>query len=391
MQKTLFFLFSALSLVFIGVYYIVESQFYKPEYYTIFSVNIINNWNNLNFFLNHGVPMISSNSLNEIHLHYTKFYVSHPPFSYYFYLFFKSFLGIKNIVWVNFFLTALSSFFIYLTICTLTLKKASKDFSKYAFGGVLLYLSSPAVLSFQILNCHPDIFVQSLFIIFSYVFLKMMVKGKYRSFKYLIVLGLLIFLMCYSSWIGLFYTITILLFGLFNLRKGYKMIPIVIISLSISIFTLFMIYTQYAKIEGWITIIFTFKNIYLKQSLFQGHYFEALKNIIYHHFQYIGNIVFCMFILIFYSISKKNKMLFTKNGYKFLIMSFLPLFLFYLIFFNYSQNAYVVLYLVSPLSIVTAIWIEKIQKTNKNPLFSNLIFGLIITLNIFQFLFHFLK
>ena len=391
MQKSLFFLFSALSLLFIGMYYLLESQFYKPEFYTTFSINIINNWNKLNFFLIHGVPMISSDNSLNINANASRFYISHPPFSYYFYLFFKTVFGIKNIVWINFLLTAVSSFFIYLTICTLTLKKASKDFSKYALGGALLYLTTPAVISFQILNCHPDIFVQSLFIIFSYVFLKMMVKGKYRSFKYIFILSLLVFLMCYSSWIGFFYTSTILLFGLFNLRKGYKMISIVLISLFVSIFTLFMIYTQYAKIEGWISVIFTFKNIYLKQSLFQGHYFHALKNIVYHHYQYIGNMVLTLLILIGYSISKKNKMLFTKNGYKFLIISFVPLFLFYFIFFNYSQNAYVVLYLASPLAIVSAIWIEKLQKTHPYPLFSNLIFGWIMVLNIVQFLFHFLK
>ena len=140
-----------------------------------------------------------------------------------------------------------------------------------------------------------------------------------------------------------------------------------------------------------ISVIFTFKNIYLKQSLFQGHYFHAIKNIVYHHYQYIGKMVLTLLILIGYSISKKNRMLFTKNGYKFLIISFVPLFLFYFIFFNYSQNAYVVLYLASPLAIVSAIWIEKIQKTHPNPLFSNLIFGWIMVLNIVQFLFHFLK
>ncbi len=391
MQKFIFFLFSAISILFIGVYYLLESQFYNPEFYTLFSTNIINNWNKLNFFLIHGVPIISKDYAESINLHASRFYVSHPPFSYYFYLFFKIILGVKNIIWVNFILTALSSFFVYLIICTLTLKKASLDFSKYAFGGALLYLSTPAVINFQILNCHPDIFVQSLFVIFSYVFLKMMVKGKFRSFKYIFILSLLVFLLCYSSWIGFFYTFTILLFGLFNLRKGYKMVSIVLISLFVSLFTLFMIYTQYAKIEGWISIIFTFKNIYLKQSLFQGHYFQALKNIIYHHFIFIGNMIFVLLLLIGYSISNKNKMLFTKNGYKFLIISFVPLFLFYFIFFNYSQNAYVVLYLASPLAIVAAIWIEKLQKTKKNPFFSNLIFALIIFLNLVQFLFNFLN
>lgn len=391
MQKTLFFLFSAFSILFIGMFYLLESQFYKPEFYTTFSINVINNWNKLNFFFIHGVPIISNNSTSNLYTNSSLFYFSHPPFSYYFYLFFKTILGVKNIIWVNFILTALSSLFIYLIICTLTLKKASRDFSKFAFGGALLYLSTPAVINFQILNCHPDIFVQSLFVIFSYVFLKMMVKGKFRSFKYIFILSLLVFLMCYSSWIGFFYTFTILLFGLFNMRKGYKMVSIVLISLFVSLFTLFMIYTQYAKVEGWISIIFTFKNIYLKQSLFQGHYFLALKNIIYHHFVYISNMIFVLLLLIGYSISNKNKMLFTKNGYKFLIISFVPLFLFYFIFFNYSQNAYVVLYLASPLAIVAAIWIEKLQKSNKNPMFSNLIFASIIFFNLLQFLFNFLN
>lgn len=390
MQKSIFFLVSALSVLFVGMFFLIDSLFYEPEFYTIFSINIINNWNKMNFFLLHGVPIISENSSN-LYTNSSRFYVSHPPFSYYFYLFFKTIFGVKNIIWINFLLTATSSFFIYLTICTLTLKKASKEFSKYALGGSLLYLTTPAVISFQILNCHPDIFVQSLFIIFSYVFLKMMVKGKFRSLKYIFILSLLVFLMCYSSWIGFFYTSTILLFGLFNLRRGYKMISIVMISLIVSIFTLSLIYTQYANIEGWLSIIFTFKNIYLKQSLYQGHYFLALKNIVFHHYQYIGNMILVLLILIGYSVFKKNRMLFTKNGYKFLIISFVPLFLFYIIFFNYSQNAYVALYLSSPLAIVSAIWIEKLQKSHRNPYFSKLTFGGIMILNIAQFLFHFLK
>lgn len=355
-------------IVFYAIYFFttlfVLNQCIDIEEYTKSSNDVVSNWEHLNFSLKNTVPILN-NTFRDSNSMY--FYISHPPFSYYILYGFHKIFHQNAYLVLNVILTFISSFFIYLIILLLSLKAATKEFSIFGLIGAITYCVQPAIIKFQLFNYHPDIFVQTFIIIFSYIFLKLIMKERYRSIKYIVLFSLFIFILNYSSWFGVMYCILVCMFGVVNARKGYKMIPFVFIALAFCFLALLITYLQYSQIEGWKQTIFNFKNIYIKESPLGSNYFSVLKTTWMHMFKYIGTLIILTISLVIYTFfNKHNKFIFTKNGYKYLIISFLPVILFNIIFFNYAQNAYTTIYLVAPLTIISSVWLEKIFHHSKN-------------------------
>jgi len=214
----------------------IETQDYSKK-----ALAIIDHWRSVGIAKSHFIPGFL------IEAEYTT-YLSHPPLAYYTLFIFNSIFGLKSYYVFNSLLVGVSAFFIYLTICLLSLKSAKKEVSLYGWIGMGLYLSAYPILNYQFFNFHPDIFVLPFLIISQYIFLKLLLKERYRSIKYLFLIGLFLAIMSYSSWFGAVFNFIIILLAVINLRKGYKLIPYIIIAVLVTFSITLLIYGQYALV-----------------------------------------------------------------------------------------------------------------------------------------------
>ena len=351
-----------------------------PQDYSQKALSIIQYWKTHGWNLHHFVPTYLQETSAIA-------YLSHPPLSYYSLFGFNSLFGFKSYYVFNSLLVAVSAFFIYLTICLLTLKHARREVSSYAWIGMILYLTAFPILSYQFFNYHPDIFVLPFLIISQYIFLKLIMKERYRSVKYLFLIGLFLAIMSYSSWFGAIFNLMIIFIALINLRKGYKLFPYIIIAVLVTSSITLLIYGQYALAGGWKNVIYYFKDTYLRESPFYGHLRQSGFEILVQMIKRLGVLFIVLAVLIFYSfIAKKRKFIFTKNGYKYLILSVIPVLIYSVLLVHYFQNPFASLYFVPPLVVSISIWLEKLFKATEARLALIKIVGLIVLTNLSLFL-----
>lgn len=352
-----------------------------PQDYSQKALSIIQYWKTHGWNLHHFVPTYLQETSSIA-------YLSHPPLSYYSLFGFNSLFGFKSYYVFNSLLVAISAFFIYLTICLLTLKHARREVSSYAWIGMILYLTAFPILSYQFFNYHPDIFVLPFLIISQYIFLKLLMKERYRSVKYLFLIGLFLAIMSYSSWFGAIFNLMIIFIALVNLRKGYKLFPYIIIAVLVTSSITLLVYGQYALAGGWKNVIYYFKDTYLRESPFYGHLRQSGFEILVQMIKRLGVLFIVLAVLIFYSfIAKKRKFIFTKNGYKYLILSVIPVLIYSVLLVHYFQNPFASLYFVPPLVVSISIWLEKLFKATEVRFALIKIVGLIVLTNLSLFLF----
>jgi hypothetical protein len=351
-----------------------------PQDYSQKALSIIQYWKTHGWNLHHFVPTYLQETSSIA-------YLSHPPLSYYSLFGFNSLFGFKSYYVFNSLLVAVSAFFIYLTICLITLKHARREVSPYSWIGMILYLTAYPILSYQFFNYHPDIFVLPFLIISQYIFLKLLMKERYRSVKYLFLIGLFLAIMSYSSWFGAIFNLMIIFIALINLRKGYKLFPYIIIAVLVTSSITLLIYGQYALAGGWKNVIYYFKDTYLRESPFYGHLRQSGFEILVQMIKRLGVLFIVLAVLIFYSfIAKKRKFIFTKNGYKYLILSVIPVLIYSVLLVHYFQNPFASLYFVPPLVVSISIWLEKLFKATEARSALVKIVGLIVLTNLSLFL-----
>jgi hypothetical protein len=353
----------------------------EPQDYSQKALSIIDFWKTHAWSQHHFVPTYVHNSSAIA-------YLSHPPLSYYSLFGFNSVFSFKSYYVFNSLLVAISAFFIYLTICLLTLKHAKTETSPFAWIGMILYLTAYPILNYQFFNFHPDIFVLPFLIISQYIFLKLLMKERFRSVKYIFLIGLFLAIMSYSSWFGAVFNFMIILIAFINLRKGYKLFPYIIIAVLVTGSITLLIYGQYALAGGWKNVIYYFKDTFLRESPFYGHIKQSGFEILTQMIKRLGVLFVVLAILIFYSfLAKKRKFIFTKNGYKYLILSVIPVLIYSILLVHYFQNPFASLYFVPPLVVSISIWLEKLFKSKVDRLDLIKIVGLIVLTNLSLFLF----
>lgn len=362
----------------IGIYLYLFCTNFQIEPYSSDSLAIVKNWELIGI---QGAQFTPIKSIDP-----QIYGLSHPPFSYYFLFGFGKIISSQYYFYCNLFLTLLSATIIYLTVSLLSHKHPKKEISVFGIIGVLIYLSHPITLKYQVLNFHPDIFVQPFLLLAVYIILKVLMKNRYRSLKYFLFYSLALITMCYSSWFGVIFSLIILLFGLFNLRRGYRFFPFLILTAMILVGVTFLVYLQYAYVGGWKTVLLYFKDTYIQESFLVGGVKRSSIQIILHMIKSIGNLLIILVLLIGGAILKRRrKFVFTKNGYRYLFISILPVVLYSILFIHYFQNIYSSLYLLAPLVVAVTIWLEKIYTfPAQMPLLSRII-GIIVVSNLFLF------
>ncbi|MGB1315023.1 MAG: hypothetical protein ACPG4Y_03330 [Chitinophagales bacterium] len=304
------------------------------------------------------------------------YYVSHPPFAYIFpYVVFELLqikptnlsLQVFHLV-INFF----SAVFIYLIVCLLSIQK---PFQKLFIPGLIafgVYIFSPAVLWFQCNTYMSDMLVHFPFVLAVYTILKLLMREKFYSTKYLLYYALFLFLMIYTSWLGLFFALSVFLYSIIKLRYQKVFIPLVFITIFVSLASLILITKQYSSINGLEAYIIQMLNRLGERGSFQGGYsfgffvrklFE-LKTLIFTYVTSYLPIFILLLTFIFLTIKKaKMGLVFTKNGYRFLWLSTLPVLMLHFFLLNYSGHDFVSLYGSLFLAVVVGILYDKLKKS----------------------------
>ena len=306
------------------------------------------------------------------------YYVSHPPFAYYLpYIVFKI-LHIRPDVLplqiLNMLIGFITALFVYFTVCLLSFNRARSYLHFPSFIAYSVYLFLPATLWFQGNVYMSDMLVHLPFVIGVYIVLKMILRQKFLVPKYIIGYILILFVMIYTSWLGVFFAFGVLVYSLLHVRsiRGFRVL--IWSTIAVTFFTLRLITYQYAEINGMEAYIHEVTNRYLIRGSI-GHlhhgflhfllsYFILIKDIIYNYLVNYLAIYLLIAGFIWISITRaKLKIVFSENGYRFIWLSVLPVVALHLVFMQYSSQDFTVLYASLFFSVLIGILYEKVKKS----------------------------
>jgi len=311
------------------------------------------------------------------------YYISHPPFAYILpHLVFKI-LHVKPSVLAiqifHLFINFISALFIYLIVCLLG---QQKPFLKTYWSGVIgfsIYLFSQGVLWFQCNTYMSDMLVHLFFILNVYIILKLLIRKRFFSPKYLVWYAIVLFLMIYTSWLGVFFAFSVFLYSLIKLRKTKVFIPLNLITLFVSIAAIALFTYQYSLINGFDNYLDQMMNRMGDRgsAMASGGILTILKGLAFGVIQMLKGYLTSylpLFLLlgsfVYLTFSKtKLRIVFTKNGYRFLWLSTLPVILLHFFLLNYSGHDFVSLYGSLFLSVLIAILYDKLKNAKTLSIF----------------------
>lgn len=306
------------------------------------------------------------------------YYVSHPPFAYYFpFAIFKVLHIRPDVLPIQVFnvcLHFISALFIYFTVCLLSFNRARSLPYRPALVAYSIYLFLPITLWFQGNVYMSDMAVHTLFIIGVYTALKMIVRQKFYSAKYIFFYVTCLALMIYTSWLGVFFAFGVLVYSLLHAHdnKGFRVL--IWSTVLVTAVMLRVIMYQYAQINGLGAFLTEMLNRYvLRGSVAEtnqglGHfvvsYLWYFKTLLYN---YIVNyiVVYVAIILFIWLVMsrKKLKIIFSQNGYRFIWLSVTPVVLLHFFFLNYSTHDFTALYGSLFFSVLLGILFDKVKKS----------------------------
>ncbi len=306
------------------------------------------------------------------------YYVSHPPFAYLLpYSIFKitgvppSVLGLQII---HLFIHFLSALFVYFTVCLLSFNRARNLPYLPAVVAFVVYVFNPAALWFQSNVYMADMLVQLPFVLGTYTALKLIIRQRFYSFKYLFFYCLLLFLMMYSSWLGYFFAAGMIIYALLHLHKHQGFKWLIFLSLLCTFLALRFTLVQYASVNGLNAIVNEAVSRYLVRGSLgdlQNGYFAFVKFYAYYLIKimlnYISSYLPIYIAILWFALTasrqKKMKILFSENGYRFIWLSVLPVLLLHFVFLEYSGQDFTTLYAALFFSVLMGILYDKLRRS----------------------------
>ncbi|HLP19054.1 MAG TPA: hypothetical protein VK174_02060 [Chitinophagales bacterium] len=323
------------------------------------------------------------------------YYVSHPPFAYYAPFFVFKLLHIRPDVLplqiFNLLLHFISGLFVYFTVCLLSFNRARSLPYRSAIVAFTIYIFLPVTLWFQGNVYMSDMAVHLLFVIGVYTALKMIIRRKFYSPKYIFFYVLTLALMIYTSWLGVFFAGGVIVYSLLHIRGELKGFRVLLWStVIVTLLMLRLIVYQYSQINGVGAYIEEMLSRYIVRGSLEGtdqglwsfmfSYLWLIKTLFYNYI--IHYIVMYALIGAFLYLAfsrKKLKIVFSENGYRFIWLSVTPVVLLHVVFLNYSVQDFSVLYASLFFSVVLGMLYDKVKKSGAVPLRTMQI-SLVITL-----------
>ncbi|MDB5281029.1 MAG: hypothetical protein JWO06_104 [Bacteroidota bacterium] len=322
------------------------------------------------------------------------YYVSHPPFAYYFPFFIFKILHIRPDVLplqiINLIFHFICGLFVYFTVCLLSFNRARSLPYRSAVVAFSIYTFLPATLWFQGNVYMSDMAVHLPFVIGVYTALKMIIRQKFYSPKYIFIYALCLALMLYTSWLGVFFAFGIIVYSLLHVRsiKGFNVL--IWTTVIVGLLMLRLITYQYSQINGPGAYVSEMINRYVQRGSleetdrglmhFMFSYLWLFKTLLYNYFIHYIVIYLILSLFIWFAMThKKLKIVFSENGYRFIWLSVLPVGLLHFFFLNYSVHDFTVLYASLFFSVLLGILYDKIKKSGAVPI-RNMRIGLIVTI-----------
>lgn len=311
------------------------------------------------------------------------YYVSHPPFAYYFPFFIFKVLHIRPDVLplqiINLLLHFISGLFVYFTVCLLSFNRARSLPYRSALVAYSIYLFMPVTLWFQGNVYMSDMAVHTLFIIGVYTALKMIIRQKFYVPKYIFLYVVILALMIYTSWLGVFFAFSVFVYSLLHLNRNSGFKVLLWSTVIVTLVMLRVIVYQYSQINGPLAYLEEMFSRYLvRGSLaetnqgifhFMFDYLWLFKTLIYNYV--ISYVVIYVALLLFVWLvmsRKKMKIVFSENGYRFIWLSVAPVLLIHFFFLNYSEHDFTALYASLFFSVLLGILYDKVKKSGAMPL-----------------------
>jgi hypothetical protein len=224
-----------------------------------------------------------------------------------------------------------------------------------------------------------DMLVHLFFILNVYIILKLLIRKRFFSPKYLVWYAVVLFLMIYTSWLGVFFAFSVFLYSLIKLRKTKVFIPLNLITLFVSIAAIALFTYQYSLINGFDNYLDQMMNRMGDRgsAMASGGILTILKGLAFGVIQMLKGYLTSylpLFLLlgsfVYLTFSKtKLRIVFTKNGYRFLWLSTLPVILLHFFLLNYSGHDFVSLYGSLFLSVLIAILYDKLKNAKTLSIF----------------------
>jgi hypothetical protein len=324
------------------------------------------------------------------------YYVSHPPFAYYFPFFIFKALHIRPAVLplqvINLVFHFISGLFVYFIVCLLSFNRARNLPYRPAVVSYVIYMFLPVTLWFQGNVYMADMAVHLLFVIGVYIALKMIIRQRFYSPKYIFFYVFCLSLMLYTSWLGVFFAFGVFVYSLLHVRANTGFRVLLWTTVLVTIIMLRLIFYQYSQINGPYAYIEEMLNRYIMRGSLEGtdlglfHFMFAylwlLKTLLYNYLVHYIVIYIIIGLFIWLAVSqKKLKIVFSENGYRFVWLSVLPVVLLHVFFLNYSVQDFTVLYGSLFFSVLLGILYDKVKKSGAVP-WARLRIGVAITVAI---------
>ncbi|MEO6870554.1 MAG: hypothetical protein ABI168_12965 [Ginsengibacter sp.] len=303
------------------------------------------------------------------------YYVSHPQFAYIFpYLAFQL-LHVKatvlSIEIFNLAINFLSALFIYLIIGTLREKKSFEKIDWIGLCGFVVYLFNAGVLWFQCNTYMSDMLVHFFFVAGTYYLLQLFLN-KHTSGKDFILYAATLFLMIYTSYLGIIFAFSVFLYSVTRLkrRKIYRQTILITILVSIAAIGLFVY--QYCKINGLENYVDQLRNRFQVRSGLQdsSSFLNKAKDFISFISQIVTNYLTSYFpfilllaFLIYKAIKRRFLLKFNHQNFLFIWISVLPVLLLHIFLSEYSGHDFVSLYGSLFLSVAIALLFDKLIRS----------------------------
>jgi len=315
----------------------------------------------------------------------TYYYTSHPPLAYYIPFFVFNISGRKadvlSLQLFNVLIHLLCGIGVYLIL--LQLSPLDSSISICAIAGYVAYMFSPGTLWFHSNVYMADMLVQLFFVYGVYVALRIFSE---RRKKWIATLSVIVFLMMYTSWLGILFGFTIIAveFILLFRSESDKSLSIqVILAVLLGLASaLLLTFLQYSQIAGWSALKHEWTARFIERSGWNTLIFFNVKAIVFNYLtSYLLLFISILFIKRFRSIM--NKKLF----WYFIAVSTIPIMLLHILLSNYSGHDFTSLYGGLFISVLFGLFVKSVAER----LNYKLIIGLIVFISMNVLLYYYIN
>lgn len=247
----------------------------------IMSLITLENWETQGMLNCHLSPIQTYNNKGDKYIIYYKhlmdksgndYYISFPPFTFIFAgTIFKT-LNIKPtrkaLQWLNLILHYLSAIAIAYIISLIFYKSQYALFLGF-FSGIS-YLFMPVMLYLHTEIYFPEMLSQVLLIFLTIPLIHILIKNNHNKKQYL-TFSLILFLLCYTEWIGYFASLTIGLFVFINFKKNIYYKRLIICTIMPPLAAGLLTFVQYASIAGIKAYLHSFAIRFVERTGFFGN------------------------------------------------------------------------------------------------------------------------